>query len=282
MPPLQAAACLALLLVLLVLPARAAGPVTILLPPESMVETMLRAAKVGPTDGLIDLGTGDGRTALAAGRRFGARALGVDTDAALVALNAQRARDMGLAGRVRFLQGDAVDVDLSRANVVVLSAPGDTLRLLPKLLALRPGSRVLALQPGLGEWSPDKVLGFDNRNAYLWIVPALANGVWQLRLHGPGSQRDDRLRLTQRFQTVSGELLAGGDTLPLTDVTLHGDLITFAVGDRRGNLRRFFGHIQGDRISGRSQAAGGSTRNWEAKRIAPPAPPASPASPASR
>ena len=270
MPRLPALAVLLLVTPLLITPARAAEPVTHLLPAEAMVERMLRAAKLGPADYLVDLGSADGRVALAAARRFGARALGIEADAALAALSAQRTRSMGLTGRVNFVHGDALEADFSAANVVVVSLMSESvLRLAPRLLALRPGSRVLALQAGLGEWAPDDVLSVENRTAYLWIVPALANGLWQLSLHGSGSRRDDRLRIAQRYQAVEGELLAGGDALPLADVTLRGDLITFAVSDRRGNLRRFFGRIQGDRISGSSQAAGGATRKWEARRMAP-------------
>ncbi len=270
-------ACLARVFVtlLLVTPARAAEPLASLLPGEAMVERMLRAAKLGPTDYLIDLGTGDGRIVLAATRRFGARAHGIDADATVVALNTQRAQSMGLAGRASFAKSDALEADLAKASVVVVSSPvastagAPASQLGPRLFALKPGSRVLALQAGLGEWAPDEVLSVDGRTAYLWVVPALANGMWQLRLGGPGSRRDDRLRITQRYQTVAGELLAGGDALPLTEATLRGDLITFAVSDRRGNVRRFFGHIQGNRISGTSLAAGGATRKWEAQRMAP-------------
>jgi hypothetical protein len=270
-------ACLARVFatLLLVTPARAAEPLAPLLPGDAMVERMLRAAKLGPTDYLIDLGTGDGRVVLAATRRFGAHAHGIDTDATVIALNTQRAQSMGLAGRASFAKGDALEADLARASVVVVSSPvvsttgGPASQLGLRLFALKPGSRVLTLQAGLGEWAPDEVLSVDGRTAYLWIVPALANGMWQLRLGGPGSRRDDRLRITQRYQTITGEVLAGGDVLPLSDATLRGDLITFAVSDRRGNVRRFFGHIQGNRISGTSQAAGGATRKWEAQRMAP-------------
>lgn len=258
------------LTLLFVSSALAAEPVTPLLPSEAMVERMLRAAKLGPTDYLIDLGTGDGRVVLAAARRFGARAHGIDADATVVALNTQRAQGMGLAGRASFAKGDALEADLAKASIVVVSTAGaPASQLGPRLFALKPGSRVLTLQAGLGEWAPDEVLSVDGRTAYLWIVPALANGMWQLRLGGPGSRRDDRLRITQRYQAVAGEVLAGGDALPLTEATLRGDLITFAVSDRRGNVRRFFGHIQGNRISGTSQAAGGATRKWEAQRMAP-------------
>ncbi len=270
-------ACLARVSVtlLLVFPAHAAEPLTPLLPGEALVERMLRAAKLGPTDYLIDLGTGDGRIVLAATRRFGARAHGIDADATVIALNTQRAQSMGLAGRASFAKGDALEADLAKASVVVVSSPvvsttgAPASQLGPRLFALKPGSRVLTLQAELGEWAPDEVLSVDGRTAYLWIVPALANGMWQLRLGGPGSRRDDRLRITQRYQTITGEVLAGGDVLPLSDATLRGDLITFAVSDRRGNVRRFFGHIQGNRISGTSQAAGGATRKWEAQRMAP-------------
>lgn len=270
-------ACLAcfVLALLLATPARAAETLTPLLPNEAMVERMLRVARLGPADYLIDLGTGDGRLVLAAVRRFGARALGIEADAALVALNTQRAQNLGLAGRARFAHGNVLEADFSTANVVVVSTPvvatpGTAASLLgSRLFALKPGSRVLTLQAGLGEWAPDEVLSVEGRTAYLWIVPALANGLWQLNLHGPGSRRDDRLRITQRFQTVDGELLAGGDALPLTDATLRGDLITFAVSDRRGNVRRFFGRIEGNRITGTSQAVAGATRKWEARRMAP-------------
>lgn len=270
-------ACLAVLVLALppAAPACPAEPPMPLLPNQAMVERMLHAARLGPADYLIDLGTGDGRLVLAAVRRFGARALGVDSNATLVRLNTQRAQSLGLAGRARFAHGNGLEIDFSKANVVVVSTAavstsGAAAALLgSRLFALKPGSRVLTLQAGLGEWAPDEVLSVEGRTAYLWIVPALANGLWQLKLQGPGSRRDDRLRITQRFQAVDGELLAGGDALPLTEAGLRGNLITFAVSDRRGNVRRFFGRIESNLITGTSQAVASAAHQWEARRMAP-------------
>ena len=101
--------------------------------PEPMVGAMLRAARTGPNDLVIDLGAGDGRIPIAAARDFGAQAIGIEYDPKMAALAARNAERAGVADRVRIIEGDLFNHDFTRATVL-------TLYLLPEInLQLRPG-----------------------------------------------------------------------------------------------------------------------------------------------
>jgi len=145
--------------------------------PSDVVDRMLRLAKVGAGDVVYDLGCGDGRIVIAAARTFGARGVGVDIDASLIAQANANARAMGVEGRVTFLLQDALTVDVSDATVVtlyLLSASNVTLR--PILTRqLRPGSRIVSHNYAIGDWEPDVVDTFRDdagatRTIYLWRV----------------------------------------------------------------------------------------------------------------
>jgi SAM-dependent methyltransferase len=222
-----------------------------------MVEKMLDVAKVTPQDFVVDLGSGDGRTIIAAARR-GARALGVEYNDDLVELSRHRAREAGVADKAMFAQGDMFEADISKATVLALFLlPENLARLRDKFLALPPGTRIVLNTLGIPEWEPDSrdALVGDCVNwctALLHIVPAKVAGAWQL----PSGE----LTLEQKFQKVTGSLSSAGGAAPVSDGRLLGDQITFKVaGDE------YTGRVTGDRIEG-TASSGGNKRSWTATR----------------
>jgi precorrin-6B methylase 2 len=224
--------------------------------PEPLVEKMLDLAKVTPNDFVIDLGSGDGRTVIAAARR-GARALGVEYNPEMVALSKRNAARAGVSDRAQFVQGDLFEADLSRATVITLFLlPEINLRLRPKLLELKPGTRVVSNSFTMGEWKADAEATAPNCDhwctALLWIVPAKVEGSWQL-------ERGE-LVLKQEFQMVSGTLRAGNQALPVKNGRLSGDELSFSAGDAH-----YRGRVAGNRIEGVVKT-GANTRKWSATR----------------
>lgn len=194
--------------------------------PPDVVEAMLDLAQLRDDDYLIDLGSGDGRIAIAAGRR-GARALGVDIDPDRVAEAALAARMAELEARVQFRRQDLFLTPIAQANVIAIYLlPAINLRLRPRLLTeLRPGARIVSHAFAMDDWRPDAHEVVTERNIYLWIVPAEVGGQWTLT-HADGTTAP--LDLDQRFQDVTGTL----GTFALTDVSLRGPQLRFTAGGR--------------------------------------------------
>ena len=224
--------------------------------PQVLVEKMLDLAKVTSRDYVIDLGSGDGRTVIAAAAR-GARAHGIEFDAAMVTLSQRNAAREGFNGRATFARADLFKSDLSKATVITMFLlPQINLDLRPKLLNLKPGTRIVSNTWDMEEWEADETVetGPDNatwRRAYLWIVPAKVDGTWRL-------QRAE-LVLKQRFQVVSGTLTSGTDRTPVTEGRLRGDQIEFNVGSLHYN-----GRVSGNVIEGTT--AGSASAPWRATR----------------
>src|SRR5438105_10015591 len=172
------------------------GTVPYVQTPMEIVERMLRMAEVRKGDQLIDLGSGDGRIVIEAAKR-GARGLGVDLDPNLVKLATQNARQAGLADRARFEVRDIFDTDLSAASVITMYLlPDFNAKLQSRLLALKPGTRIVSHDGSIGDWpadetlemrTPEKPVGVGgNSKIELWIVPADVRGAWSsvLPQHG--------------------------------------------------------------------------------------------------
>jgi hypothetical protein len=169
--------------------------------PAQVVERMLTMAKLGPDDVLIDLGSGDGRIVIQGAKRFGARGLGIEMNAALVETSRAAARREGVAERARFERGDALATDLAPASVLtVYLSPELNERLMPRIFAaMRPGSRVVSHDFAIGNWAPDRMerLNVPEKNngrggesiVMLWIVPANAAGRWRGTIGGGAAQR---------------------------------------------------------------------------------------------
>ena len=214
--------------------------------PPSLALGMLQMAGTGPRDYVIDLGSGDGRIAILAATRFGARALGIEFNPELVGLSQQAARREGVADKVKFVQGDLFETEFSAATVLVTYlTPEINSRLKPRILALKPGTRVVSHLFRIDDWPPDNVFTLDQQHwAYLWIVPTKVSGEWRVRFPGVSNAT---LSLEQKYQVIKGALTLDGRRLALHDAKLRGETILFAVMDGGATLV-FSGKVSAERI----------------------------------
>ncbi len=143
--------------------------------PEPVVEKMLEMARVGPSDVIYDLGSGDGRIVIAAAKKYGARGIGVEIDPQMVGEARDNAKAAGVADRVEFREGNLFEMDFRDATVVTLYLQRPlNLRLRPKLLReLKPGTRIVSHSFDMGDWAPQETARIEGRNIYYWVVPEL-------------------------------------------------------------------------------------------------------------
>jgi precorrin-6B methylase 2 len=198
--------------------------------PQPLVEKMLDLAKVTPKDFVMDLGSGDGRTVITAAKR-GAQALGVEFNPDMVTLSQNKAKEAGVAGRAQIVQGDLFEADLSKATVITMFLlPQINMKLRPKILDLKPGTRIVSNSFTMEDWEADETATVTEDcttwcTALLWIVPAKVAGTWT-------SPQGD-LALEQTFQMVTGTM--GGK--PISDGRLRGDQLTFTVDGAKQTAR---------------------------------------------
>jgi len=141
--------------------------------PYDVVDEMLSMAQVGQDDVLYDLGSGDGRIPIAAAKKYGIRATGIDIDPERVREAEGNASAAGVGALVRFRQEDLFQTDFRDATVVTLYLqPHLNLKLRPKLWAeLKPGTRVVSHQFDMGDWLPERKWERNGHSIYLWTVP---------------------------------------------------------------------------------------------------------------
>jgi precorrin-6B methylase 2 len=222
--------------------------------PLPLIEKMLDAAKATPNDFLIDLGSGDGRTVIAAAKR-GIRALGIEYNPDMVELSKANAAREGVAGRANFVKADIFESDFSQATVITMYLlPALNLKLRPKILDLKPGTRIVSHAFSMEDWRADETItsqdnGSYSRTAYLWIVPAKVEGVWQMA--------QGELSLKQMYQMLTGTLKAGGKAVAISDARLRGDQIRFSAGGVE-----YAGRVNGNTMEGTLKGGG----NWSATR----------------
>ena len=268
------------------------GDVVYVPTPQVVVDAMLRMAKVGPGDMLIDLGSGDGRIVVNAARAHGARGLGVELDRHLLGLANESARRAGVADRARFVEQDLFQTDLTGATVITTYLlPEMNLKLRPKLLALPPGTRIAAHDYHMGDWLPDESVTLDVPEkkvgnpgvsyVYLWRVPATVAGRWRSRLTVRGASVDCEFSLSQRYQTISGAVKVGAATaapVPIRKAQLSGDAIGFefeatSVGAGGTPAQyEYRGRVNGKIMEGTvivRDRTGISTQPWQATLFAP-------------
>lgn len=218
--------------------------------PQTLVERMLDLAKVTPQDFLMDLGSGDGRTVITAAKR-GATAQGIEYNPDMVALSQRNAKEAGMTAKATFVKADLFETDFSKAQVVTMFLlPSINLRLRPKILEMKPGTRVVSNTFTMDDWTPDETSSVTEDctswcTALLWIVPAKVEGTWALP--------QGALTLTQKFQMLTGTL---GST-PISDGRLRGDEITFTAGGAK-----YTGKVNGNSMSGTN----GAGAKWSATR----------------
>jgi methylase of polypeptide subunit release factors len=217
--------------------------------PDNVTLEMLRVANVGPRDHVIDLGSGDGRIVITAAKRFGASGLGVEIVPELVQQSLRNARDAGVADRVDFKVQDLFETDLTRASVITMYLlPEVNLALRPRLLQLKPGTRLVSHDWNMGDWQPDqttvvpvpdKKVGLEKSSRiHLWIVPAQVQGVWC----GAGPLGEFTMTIAQQFQQFTAKLARRDRVRDVTGriegATLrtqehrNGSLVLEAVGDQ--------------------------------------------------
>jgi SAM-dependent methyltransferase len=225
--------------------------------PQSLVDKMLDMAKVTPQDYVIDLGSGDGRTVITAAKR-GAKALGIEYNPDMVELSKRAADKEGVMDKAQFVKADIFESDFSQATVITMFLlPEINLRLRPKILDLKPGTRIVSNSFTMGEWQDDETATVGGANctnwctAHFWIVPAKVAGAWKL------PQGD--LVLKQEFQMISGSLNGGGKNIVVTNGKMRGDQISFSVG-----AAQYTGRVNGNSMEG--TVKGGSGGNWTATR----------------
>jgi len=216
---------------------------------QALVDKMLDLAKVTAQDYVMDLGSGDGRTVITAAKR-GARAMGIEYNPDMVELSRKNAVAAGVGEKATFVKADLFETDFSQATVITMFLlPQINLRLRPKILDMKPGTRVVSNTFTMEDWEPDVTETVGNGcstwcTALFWLVPAKVEGTWRM----PTGD----LTLKQTFQMVSGTL---GST-PITNGKLRGTDITFTAGGTTYN-----GRVNGNTITSTS---GGS---WTATKV---------------
>jgi SAM-dependent methyltransferase len=233
--------------------------------PERMIRRLLQLADVTSEDTVLDLGSGDGRIPIHAAKHFGARAVGVELEENLIRLSNASARTQGVADRVRFVRQDLFQFDLTQATVIALYiSPGVMTRLKPRLLSLKPGTRVVSHQFTLDDWEPDESVRTEGRSGYLWVVPADVAGTWRVDADGDGFV----LHVEQSHQalTVRGE--RAGRPVPVLAARLRGTEIRFSSFDADGTSRHFSGRVSATGIEGESEREG-ARASWRATRLPP-------------
>lgn len=262
------------LMALVALPAAAGGVLrdipTPFIPSTPLnVDEMLRLAGTGPQDVVYDLGSGDGRIVISAAREYGARGVGIELDARLVAESEDNARRAGVADRVAFRHQDVFAADVRPATVVTLYLlPSLVEKLKPKLLReLMPGTRIVAHEYGFDGWKADRRVKIS-KTYLLYIVPAQAGGNWRLQARLPGGERDYEFTLEQRYQEIEGGARVTGGFLPAFEARLEGHRISFVLVENDMS-HRFEGQVEGDVMTGTVRSGYGprlAQGTWRAKR----------------
>jgi Methyltransferase domain len=234
-------------------------------PPDVVIE-MLKLAGITSNDLVYDLGSGDGRLAIAAATLFGARAVGVEIDAHLVQESREAAARAGVADRVTFIWGDLFKTDLRPATSVMLYLlPEINLRLRGKLLAeLRPGTSVVSHNFDMGDWAPDRAVRVfvsgGSQRVNLWIIPARVQGAWSLRVSFTDGEATVTAVLDQNYQRFGGIVSTGASTSPVVETMLSGEIIAFTttIAMKSGSRSiRFRGRVNGDTMEGTAEVTGG-------------------------
>jgi SAM-dependent methyltransferase len=256
------------------------GTVPYVQTPMEIVERMLRMAEVHTGDNVIDLGSGDGRIVIEAAKR-GARGLGVDLDPNLVKLATANAERSGVADKARFEVRDIFNTELSGASVVTMYLlPEFNAKLLPRLLALKPGTRIVSHDGGIGDWpadetlemrTPEKAVGLGGHSKVeLWIVPADVRGEWSAELPQHGASW--HFSVGQHYQMLEVKARAQGRELLVRNSRLRGEevklVVTGLVGTRPWH-HYFIGQAHGDAIDGEVTVSTGKEQivyPWHAKR----------------
>ncbi|HUQ76333.1 MAG TPA: class I SAM-dependent methyltransferase [Burkholderiales bacterium] len=236
--------------------------------PDEVVERMLTMAQTGPNDIHFDLGAGDGKIAIMAAKKFGARATGIEYNPDMVKHANNRAQEAGVAGvgpgKAQIRHGDIFATDFSSATVITLYLlPALNMKLRPTILSMKPGTRVVSHSFTMEDWEADEISTMDGRRAYFWMVPANVMGTWTL---DAGGQKNE-VTLEQTFQKINGSIALNPTVhAGLREARMRGAQISFAYVDQAGQRREFAGQVNGRQMQGTFRDEKGQTGNWSATR----------------
>jgi SAM-dependent methyltransferase len=231
--------------------------------PDDLVERMLRMAQTTSNDFVVDLGSGDGRTVIAAAKKFGARSMGIEYNPDMVDLSTRNAAREGVTAKAKFIRGDIFETDFSQATVVTMYLlPGLNVKLRPRILDMKPGTRVVSHQFNMEDWQPDETTNLDGRRAYFWLVPAKVHGNWRVQ---SGADAWD-LTLEQKYQMLEGSVKFGSINAGLRETRLAGERIAFTFVDSAGVKREFTGRVSGNTMEGTVKPDTGPEARWTAAK----------------
>jgi len=232
--------------------------------PDEVVDRMLTMAQVKPNDIVYDLGAGNGKIAIAAAKKFGATATGIEYNPDMARHAQGNVVAAGVQDKARIVQGDIFATNFSDATVVTMYLlPGLNMKLRPTLLQMRPGTRVVSHSFTMEDWEADEISSMDGRRAYFWVVPAQVGGSWQLE----SANEKSELSFEQRFQKIEGNISLGAATQGgLRDARLRGFTISFAIVDNSGALRSYSGRVTGGRMEGSWRGDNGAEGRWIATK----------------
>ncbi len=249
--------------------------------PMEIVDRMLWLAQPKPGELLVDLGSGDGRIVIEAAKRYGTRGLGVDLETRLVELARRNAERAGVADLAKFEAKDFFELDFSQADIVsAYLLPEVNLKLRPRLLAMRPGTRIVTHDFDMGDWPYDemielpvaeKLIGPLGRSkAFLFVVPADVRGTWTSDLPEHGGRW--RFDIEQKFQILEIKALAGANEQQVRGRRLRGTelrMVMLGVVAGKPWTETFTGQVKGGRIEGELVVSDGRqsrTLPWTAVR----------------
>jgi len=253
--------------------------------PQAVVDRMLAMGRVTGQDYLIDLGSGDGRIVVTAAKKFGTRGFGVDLNPVRIDEANDNARRNKVVDKVAFYQRDLFDTDLSQATVITMYLlPRVNLALRPKILELKPGTRIVSHDFDMGDWKADEHRRMDaadkfsgaggDSDVYLWIVPAKIAGAWSMQLAVGGKPQTYDVSFEQKYQQVSGTVRINGRAVKIDWAKLSGDELMFTLSaEVNGTVvkHEFSGRVTGNAMTGQVVLSGSRMAGrveWTAERAA--------------
>ena len=212
-----------------------------------LLALMLKTAKVTPNDLVYDLGSGDGRIAIAAAKDFGARSVGIEYNPEMAKLAQRNADRSGVSDRVKIINGDIFKEDFSQATVVTMYLlPDLNMALRPTILKMKPGTRVTSHAFNMGDWEADVEIDASAR-AYYWVVPAKVDGEWLITGLEPNRTI---LKLSQHYQKIGGTLQIGNESQPILNPKLDGATLSFTYLNRDKSPHSVIMSVNNNEIKG--------------------------------
>jgi hypothetical protein len=187
----------------------------------------------------------------------------VEFNPRMVELSRRSAEQAGVSKRAEFRRADIFATDFTRASVVAMYLlPDLNLRLRPRLLDLKPGTRVVSHSFNMDEWQPDQSDDVESHGIYLWIVPAKVGGNWTLEQ--PGGPM--AITWTQNFQKIQGSAQSANDSIELREAKLSGAQISFSIVNADGARSDYTGRVSARSMQGTIRASGRPDAKWTASR----------------